>query len=611
MRTLTALFLGLLFAGTLAAQEVRVTSSFEPSIMRAGETGVYRFTVSKEIKGGSFVVVHNFKIDIQSLTPPAGLQMSYLGQSQRVLTQNSQTIANESHQFRVMAMKEGEYTIPEYSILVDGKAYPVPAATLKVLASSSPTAQTPGEQPLSMELVMASDRIYVGESIPIEVHLYIRRDVQSPRMGTEFPVKVGDAFAVSDFSEPTERQIERGGTIYHELTWRAVVTPYKAGDYPLVFQTDIYAYIPESDRQRGGDPMFNQMFSRFGLRAGNLQQYSLYTNQDDLTVLDLPEEGRPENFSGAIGLFRVSGKPTIDPTQAQVGEPMTLSFSLEGAGNFDRFEAPALADDNGWRVYTPEEDFAPTDRYRYQGRMDYKYVLIPRDESVSQTPAVSFSFFNPDTEKYEELALPSVPVRITPPPPGQRPNIPPTVARQGGASTPALARQPELLPIKTTVVAWGQSMRPLLLSPWFLGAQGVPLAVLVGLALTRRRHNRLLNDPRYAREVRARKALKPRLAAARRAAAAGDHAVFYSEAQRVIQGAVGRLVDQTSEALSADEIDRLLASRGVDTATSEQTQAFLHAGDALKFGGLQRAELDLRAEMTRLETLGTQLMKLS
>jgi hypothetical protein len=446
-----------------------------------------------------------------------------------------------------------------------------------------------------MELVLPRDKIYVGESLPVQIRLYVQRGVQANSIGQFIPTKIGDAFAVSDFSQPVRREIERNNDIYLEVIWQTVVSPYKAGDNPLVFQLDVEAILPD--------------FS--GQRRGSLQKLSLYTNQDDLTVLDLPEQGRPENFSGAVGIFRASGKPKIDPTQAQVGEPMTLSFSLEGSGNFDRFEAPTLADDNGWRVYTPEEDFAPTDRYRYQGRMDYKYVLIPRDESVTETPAVSFSFFNPDTEKYEELTLPPVPVKITPPPPGQRPNIPPTVARNGGGTSPAQARQPELLPIKTTVVAWGQSMRPLLLSPWFLGVQVVPLAVLIGLFLTRRRHNRLLNDPRYAREVRARKALRPRLAAARKAASAGDHAAFYSEAQRVIQGAVGRLVDQTSEALSADEIDRLLATRGVDTATREQTQAFLHAGDALKFGGLQRADLDLRAEMARLETLGTQLMKLS
>ncbi|MBC2592891.1 protein BatD [Ruficoccus amylovorans] len=606
MRFLTGIFLSIFLCGALSAQDVRVESSFEPSIMHAGETGIYRFTVSKQESGRNVMAFRGFDIDFSAIRGIPGLQVSYLGPSQNVSIINSQTMVSVSHQFRVRADEAGEFTLPAFPITLDGKSYTVPAATLKVLARSQAAVAAAG-QSMQMELILPRDKIYVGESLPVQIRLYIRRDIQVSHLGSEVPVKIGDAFAVSDFSDPAQRQVERNGEIYQEVVWQAVVTPYKAGDYPLVFQEDVYAYAPEQNRGRSRDP-FESIFNRIGMR--DVQKVSLYTNQDeDLKVLDLPAEGRPADFSGAVGIFRTS-QPTVDPTKAQVGEPMTLSFNIEGSGNFDRFSPPVAADSQGWRVYNPEETFAPTDRYRYQGRMTYNYVIIPRDESVTETPEVTFNYFNPDTEKYVELKLPPRPVTITPPPPGQRPNIPPpTTANQPATST--ASRHPELLPIKTTVTAWGQSMRPLFLSPWFLGAQVVPLGVLVGLALTRRRHNRLLTDPRYAREVRARKLLKPRLAAARKAATSGDHAAFYAEAQRVIQCAVGRLVDQTSEALLADEIDALLTARSVDPAIRKQTQDFLHAGDALKFGGLKRADIDLPREMSRLETLATQLMKLS
>ncbi len=610
MRLLTALIFGTLLAGSLAAQDVRITSSFEPSIMHAGETGIYRFTVSKQVKGGGFLSIRAFDIDYSALRAPQGLQMAALGKNTSINTINSQTMASVSQQFRVRASAEGEYTIPEYQILVDGEKHTVPAATLKVMpGSAADTLKT--DQALQLELVLPRDKIYVGESLPVQIRLYVRRDVQLAHLGSEVPIKVGDAFAVSDFSDPVQRQSERNGTIYHEIIWQAVVTPYKAGDYPLVFQLDAYAYLPETiNRNRTGNPAIDRFLSRTGMGMRDQQQISLYTDRDDLTVLELPKKGQPADYSGAVGVFRAgTRRPSVDPTKAQVGEPMTLSFDLEGAGNFDRFEAPALKDSDGWRVYNPEEDFAPTDRYRYQGRMTYHYVIIPRNESVTETPEVTFNYFNPDTEKYESITIDPLPVTITPPPPGQRPHIP--VATRDKTTSPALARQPELLPIKTTVVAWGQSMRPLLLSPWFLGAQVVPLGILLTLAFTRRRHNRLLNDPRYAREVRARKELKPRLSAAHKAAAASDHTTFYAEAQRVIQIALGRLVEQTAEALSADEIDHLLAERSVEPAVREQTQNFLHAGDALKFGGQQRADLSLSDETKRLEALATQLMKLS
>ncbi|MGE9293044.1 MAG: BatD family protein, partial [Puniceicoccales bacterium] len=510
------------------------------------------------------------------------------------------------HQYRVRASKEGDYTLPSFEITVEGEQQTVPAATLKVLTPSQSSDPADDGKALLMELVLPRDKIYVGESLPVQVHLLIRKGTPIARIGREPPLKIGDAFAVSDFSDPVPREATRDGAIYLDIMWQAVVTPYKAGTYPLVFQKDLLVFVQSSSQPqpRTGNPFFDDFFNR---NRQETQRLSLYTGQDDFTVLELPQEDRPDDFSGAIGQF-TAGTPSVDPTQAQVGEPMTLSVNIDGAGNFDRFEAPALAEDDGWRVYNPEETFTPSDRYRLQGTKTFKYVIIPRDESVTETPAATFNYFNPDTEQYVELPLASQPVTITPAPPGQRPNVPATNAPR---TTAVQARQPELLPARDTVVAWGQSMTPLLRSPWFLGAQILPLAALIILAFTRRRHNRLLSDPRYAREVSARKALKPRLAAAQKAATAGQADAFYSEAQRIIQLTTGRLVDQSAEALSADEIDRLLATWQVDTATREQVQSFLLAGDALKFGGLHRADINLKQQMARLEALSSQLMKLS
>ncbi|QYY35127.1 BatD family protein [Ruficoccus sp. ZRK36] len=607
MRILTAIFLGITFATSLAAQDVRVESSFEPGIMYAGETGVYRYTVSEERQGGGFFSAFN-GLDISPVTlpPVPGLEFAYLGPSHNVNVVNGKSQVGVTHQYRVRASKEGTYTLPSFEITVDGKQQTVPAATLKILAASQSNDPADTGKALLMELVLPRDKIYVGESLPVQVHLLIRKDTPIAGINGEPPLKIGDAFAVSDFSAPVQREATRDGAIYLDIMWQAVVTPYKAGTYPLVFQKDLLVFVqsPSQQQRRTGNPLIDNFFNR---NTRETQRLSLYTGQDDFTVLELPQEGRPDNFSGAIGQF-TAATPSVDPTQAQVGEPMTLSMNIDGAGNFDRFEAPALVEDDGWRVYNPEETFTPSDRYRLQGTKTFKYVIIPRDESVTETPAATFNYFNPDTEQYVELPLASQPVTITPAPPGQRPNVPATNATR---TTAAQARQPELLPARDTVVTWGQSMTPLLRSPWFLGVQVVPLAALVILALTRRRRNRLLSDPRYAREVSARKALKPRLAAAQKAAAADQADAFYSEAQRIIQLTTGRLVDQTAEALSADEIDSLLATRQVDTATREQAQSFLHAGDALKFGGRHGADINLKQEMARLEALSSQLMKLS
>lgn len=224
----------------------------------------------------------------------------------------------------------------------------------------------------------------------------------------------------------------------------------------------------------------------------------------------------------------------------------------------------------------------------------FEYTLIPREAGEFETPEIAFNFFNPDTAKYVELPIPGEKVTVTPNPNAKRPvstKRNPVAARRG----------PELLPILTTPGTWVSSIRPIVTNPVFLGMQVVPAIALGFVVLRRRKQLRLENDAAYARRLRAQKNVQAELARAREAVQAKDAPAFYAAAQRGVQEAAGRHVEQIPESLTADDVAEIARQQQLSDEQRQSARVFFEAGDAIRFGGLGGDRIDFSAELARLE----------
>jgi hypothetical protein len=157
---------------------------------------------------------------------------------------------------------------------------------------------------------------------------------------------------------------------------------------------------------------FADLFRQFGgtIPQGMFtesREVSIETKPTRLEVLPLPKEGKPVEFSGAIGKFKMEA--SVSPKKAAPGDPVTLKVLISGQGNFDAMGAPVLVDDEGWRSYPPVDKFQSADAIHYTGEKAFDFVLVARQDQT-QTPAVRFSFFDPATGKYETLTQTSLPV---------------------------------------------------------------------------------------------------------------------------------------------------------------------------------------------------------
>jgi len=130
------------------------------------------------------------------------------------------------------------------------------------------------------------------------------------------------------------------------------------------------------------------------------------SNPLTLTVKNVPEENRPENYIGAFGEF--DWNVEINPKKIQVGEPITLTATLQGNGSVLNVKAPDIASNkeitDNFKVYPPTEETA-------DGIACFTYSLRPRHEGDIVFPSVPISYFDVRTEKF--VSLESAPIPLT------------------------------------------------------------------------------------------------------------------------------------------------------------------------------------------------------
>ena len=353
--------------------------------------------------------------------PPApvvdGLTITYTGQSSsRQINfgngfQMQQTVTT-TYVYSVETSRAGHFTIPGQQIEVGGTDLRTLPITLTVLDAGGGGAEASG-QSLAAELIIPQKSAYVGESIPAEVRTYFGLALRfNPDPD---PILNGEGFSAQKFTKPRtiETQVVEG-TQVHSVSYKTAITGVKLGTLsvgPVELQPVVQAPRPRQ-RRRGfnnpfDDPFFNNALD--GLNMAPPRQVKLRTGTATVEIKPLPP-GKPADFSGAIGTFRLEAE--ADPRKAQAGDPVTVRLVLSGQGNFDRIAAPTLSDEHGLRTYPANSKFKADDEVNRSGVKTFEQVVIP-DGARSALPPYHFSYLDPATGKYVVIDTPPIPVEIT------------------------------------------------------------------------------------------------------------------------------------------------------------------------------------------------------
>ncbi len=575
-----------------ALGDALVTSQFDPPTIAAGQAS--RYVV--QVRGTTGSV---------AFSPPAapGLVFEGTQQSQRTSIINGKVQHELTLVSRVRAAQPGKFTVPGHSLRVGGEMLNVPPAVLQVVpADQAPKqpedpalAALSGSMP-QLTLALQQEKIYVGQTVPVSVTLVFPSWVEG-RLERQAPEQVGDAFSMGTLSdEPVRDAVNLGGRQYQKLTWASLLTPLKAGKYPLSFKLGVIVLVPRSDDFPGGN--FPGGF--FGNVFAEQRQLPLSTPAREIEVLPLPEQGKPATYSGAIGHFTLSA-PALSATRLEVGEPVTVTLSVTGRGNFDLIEPPPVPANPLWKTYAPKATFKAADAHGNSGTKTFEYVLVPMSEQADAVPEIRFSYFDPEKSRYETLVAARTPVRVLAPtvPGGGRP-APSHTAVTPVQRDPAAAPV-ELLPIRLQPGRTVDRLAPVFTKPLFWLVQAGALLAVVALAFLGRWCTRWRDDKALRGRREAQRVLAAAISGARDAAARHDIEAFFGAARRAIQAAAWHEDGAPKEALAGDELLAWLEQRGTPAPALESARALLAEADAAQYGGVTVAQP--QDSLRRLELL--------
>lgn len=235
-----------------------------------------------------------------------------------------------------------------------------------------------------------------------------------------------------------------------------------------------------------------------------------------LEVRDLPAAGRPENFTGAVGSYRISSR--ISETSLTVGDTFTYTLQISGNGNFKHFNPPPFPKLRSFRFIDPETATdTKVDGSRVTGTKTIRYPVIVHEEGDFTIPPLTFAFFDPQRNSYQLLETESYSISVAP---SDLRAIPHTVAQSDvlseGADIYYIYRTANLHNIFFIVNS------PLYWFAWLVLLLTIPLALYY-----RKEKERLSADTNYFRLKQARRILHKYLHRATSAARQGDMD-FYS-----------------------------------------------------------------------------------
>ncbi|HXE42118.1 MAG TPA: hypothetical protein VN516_03750, partial [Candidatus Baltobacteraceae bacterium] len=264
---------------------------------------------------------------------------------------------------------------------------------------------------------------------------------------------------------------------------------------------------------------------------GGLPQYTLLVSDPvEINVRPLPNAGQLPGFTGMVGKFTVD-PPELSTNRIHDGQPVQLTVNVHGEENSSRPVPPPPPSVNDWQIF--------------QNASGFSYTLIPLADTVQKTPAIPFSYFNPETEKYVDVTIPPAPVTVM----GEElPTALPAVNAE--ASSPGLKLN-DLLPSPGKSVS---SLKPLQLRGWFVCVQIVPILGFFGMWQWDRRRRFLEAHPEIVRRNQARRALRREKRRLQQAIATNDAAAFVHHAANAMKIAIAPHYSAHPQALICAEV---------------------------------------------------------
>ena len=484
---------------------------------------------------------------------------------------NGKVSFSQSYIYILEPKDEGEFTIEPATIEYEGET--IKSNTVKVTVSKAVEIPKDPNNPeyvaqQNIHLVAEVSNIspYVGEGIFVVYKLFVSENISvNDWRVTESPQYNGFWNQDIEVSEINVQKGKYNGEDYRYIVLKkAVLIPNRAGELIIEPMTmDFSVGVPT-----GRGDFFGNMITR------NIS-YSTSSAIKNVKVKELPEEGKPIDFTGAVGEFDF--KVYADKNELKANDAAQIIVEVSGRGNLKLFEIPKITTPTELEVYTPEhKEQVLTSLNGLRGSVSDIYTVVPQYKGKYKIPEVSFSYFNPTEKKYKTIQVDAIIVDVL-----EGKELPSTVDSTMSIKQKVVANNnnfrfinldTEFKPIEEKEFLHSTQFYLLLLLPFL----AIPIGIFIGKKRAKRAGDIFGNKIRLADRL-ARKYL------AQAKKQLGKKEAFYIALEKALHNFLKAKLQVETSDISKEKIEEILKDKGVDKITIKEFIDVLNDCDFARF----------------------------
>lgn len=353
-----------------------------------------------------------------------------------------QTMRRMVFNYQLSPKRLGALTVYPVEVVIDGRSYRTSALTLQV-ASGAGRRQQPNAAPGARPPPGFGDEDENVEEEDLFSQLLRRGMGQIPRGGSRtLPSNPKEAFFIQVETDKTEAYVGEQVTVSFFLYTTGLIRDLDTLKYPslkgfwkedieiathLNFQQEVVDGVPYKKALLASFALFpikegsavidsyqakctvipsSDPFGALGM--GRAFTFTKASQPVKVTVKPLPLEGRPADFSGAVGDFAVTAR--IEDNNVVANQPFPLKIRFEGRGNAKLIDIPPFQPPEGMELYDTQKEakfFGWGTSFK-----EFTLQLIPRRDGEFEIPSISASMFDPATKKYISRATEPMKLRV-------------------------------------------------------------------------------------------------------------------------------------------------------------------------------------------------------
>jgi hypothetical protein len=503
--------------------------------------------------------------DGDNFTPPSFEGFRIVGGPSQQVSQswiNGRSSFNKSYSYFLLPTQKGTLIIKQAAVEINGQIYKTNPIKINVTAAveqprdPNDAPQVSVDDAIHLVAEISKGNPYVNEPITVVYKLFFSYNIGITNWRELNKPKYNDFWSQNiDIKQLVAEEGRYNGEKFRYVVLRkTVLYPQKSGKLEIEpLSLDIDVQVPTNRRNIFGQAQLVEDNKR--VSAGS----------KTINVKPLPESGKPDDFSGAVGRFNFAAKPS--KTTLKNGESLDLVVSVSGTGNLKLFTLPKPVVPSSLEMYDAVHDEkVQTPLSGMNGKISDSYTIIPQFKGKYPIKPMSFTYFDLSTYRYKTITSPEILITVLDGPSASDN----AVATNTGVSKMKVSAGEQFKYIKLKTSLSSTNRNDFLGSPLFYSLMVLPFSLIPLIILVKKKKEAIDGDVYGNRIKMNNKLAKKYLSEAKNQI--NNKEPFYIALEKAMHNFLkAKLHIETSE-MSKDKIQELLISR---KATSETVQSFI------------------------------------